>query len=98
MAIHTPERLADESADEYRARRAASAAAIVQPQRRRDQQRMSKLHPLRDEHGAFTLIGCPYSLDGIKAGPHEHEIAGSTDGFYVVRRKWLGGVSAQRGF
>ena len=34
-------------------------AGLVQPQRRRDQARMEKLHPLRDEHGAYTLVGRP---------------------------------------
>ena len=38
------------------------------------------VHPLRDEHGAFTLIGrAPHTLDR-------------------VRRIWVAGISAQRGF
>jgi hypothetical protein len=53
---------------------------------------------LREEHGAYTLIGGLYELDGIKPGPHEHEHSGSSDGVYVVQRKWLGGISAQRGY
>jgi hypothetical protein len=53
---------------------------------------------LRDEHGAYTLVGRPYELDGIKPGPHEHEHSGSSDGVYVVQRKWLAGISAQRGY
>lgn len=60
---------------------------LVQPQRRRDQKRMEKLHPLRDEHGAYTLVGQPvisFPADGVVYVP--------------PRRKWLAGISAQRGF
>lgn len=61
------------------------------------QKRVTKA-AVRDEHGAYTLVGKPYELDGIKPGPHEHEHSGSSDGVYVVQRKWLAGISAQRGY
>lgn len=124
MNLHTPERQADETVEDYKARRAASKAAaraitahgfgnqrklpssreklrdaqrqngngpsgvyslgIVQPQRKRDQQRMQKIHTRRDEHGAFTLVG---RRDTFAHADHDDS-----------RRKWLAGISAQRGF
>lgn len=42
--------------------------------------------PLRDEHGAYTLVGFKALL------PDAH------GNLTFQRRKWLGGISAQRGF
>lgn len=48
------------------------------------QKRITKA-ALRDEHGAYTLVGSEYiGVDG-----------GDT---YRPRRKWLAGISAQRGY
>lgn len=43
------------------------------------------MHPLSDEHGAFTQVGRD-PLRQIDITGHE------------VRRKWLAGISAQRGY
>lgn len=47
--------------------------------------RMAKLHKLQDEHGAYTLTG----RDPL----HRFNLDGSDS-----RRKWLAGISAQRGY
>jgi len=49
-------------------------------------------HPLRDEHGAFTLVGKAGSMDRYD----EHGGYLGTESW--PRRKWLGGLSAQRGY
>jgi hypothetical protein len=53
-------------------------------------------HPMRDEHGAFTLVG---------RARIKHEPSPAVDGLVsasrvveIQRRKWLAGISAQRGF
>lgn len=48
----------------------------------RDRMQAKKIHPLRDENGAFTLVG----------NRHQSTWSGPTAG----RRMWLGGISAQR--
>lgn len=56
---------------------------------------------LRDEHGALTLVGKPYELVNVHPTTREFVLSGGVDGddfFYTVQRKWLAGVSAQRGF
>ena len=58
-------------------------------------------HPLRDEHGAYTLIGRPYELENVHPASHEVVLTGWVDGDqfgYTVQRKWLAGISAQRGY
>jgi len=63
--------------------------------------------PLRDEHGAYTLTGSTYEMqaaEGATITPTagEHVFGGTfgngghTD--YAARRKWLAGISAQRGY
>lgn len=57
--------------------------------------------PLRDEHGAYTLTGPEYEVEGANPTPGEHVIRawkGPDEMGYTARRKWLGGISAQRGF
>lgn len=59
---------------------------VVQPQRKRDQQRMAKLHPLRDDCGAYTLTGgrdLQRYIDGVTPRG---------------RRVWVAGISAKRGY
>lgn len=56
---------------------------------------------LRDEHGAFCLIGKRYDLEGVHPTSREVVLEGWVDGDqfgYTVQRKWLGGLSAQRGY
>jgi opacity protein-like surface antigen len=43
----------------------------------KERARKQHSHPLRDEHGAYTLVG---------------------NNPFKPRRKWLGGISAQRGY
>lgn len=75
------ERQRDSARRAGRGPRATYGLGLLQPQRLRNQERMAKLHPLRDEHGAYTLIG---ALIRTEEG--------------VTRRKWLAGISAQRGY
>jgi hypothetical protein len=57
---------------------------------------------LRDEHGAYTLTGRPYELIDVHPTSRECVLGGAVDpdgGFdYTVQRKWLAGISAQRGY
>lgn len=58
-------------------------------------------HP-RDAHGAVTFVGKPIDLIGCAPTSREFVLSGGkeADGesFYTVRRIWLGGISAQRGW
>jgi hypothetical protein len=58
--------------------------------------------PLRDAHGAYTLTGPEYEVERMEPDTgREHVICSWVDGEdfgYMARRKWLGGISAQRGF
>jgi hypothetical protein len=69
--------------------------------KRRDSKAHLAKHP-RDAHGAVTFVGPKYELDGFKPLPREFELSGGVhdDGttFHTVRRIWLGGISAQRGY
>lgn len=57
---------------------------------------------LRDEHGAYTCVGPVYEVEGM--GPdtdREHVTSSWVHGEemgYTARRKWLAGISAQRGY
>ena len=52
-----------------------------------------KVRPLQDDHGAYTLIGSNLKSTFVwRSGFEEHV------GWVPGRRKWLGGISAQRGF
>lgn len=56
---------------------------------------------MRDEHGAYTMVGKPYELIGVKPRACEVVIEAGIDHgerFYTVRRMWLAGISAQRGY
>lgn len=55
--------------------------------RQRDRMQAKRMHPLRDEHGTYTLTG---------ALEHPPLHANGTN--YPKRRKWLAGISAQRGY
>jgi hypothetical protein len=70
------------------------------------QKRVTKA-ALRDGHGAYTLTGATYEMQAapgetIEPSSREHVFGGSfgngghTD--YTARRKWLAGISAQRGY
>jgi hypothetical protein len=56
---------------------------------------------LRDEHGAYTCVGSTYEVEGMAPDTdREHVISSWVHGEdmgYTARRKWLAGVSAQRG-
>lgn len=132
---YTPERLAGETFDQYRERRADGNAraqrvaghglsgGITSRQQFRDSMRktgtMGKRTraykalmaafaskrvtkpALRDDHGAYTLVGGAYTVEGGTPSKSEHVTAagvGNGEGFYSARRIWLAGISAQRGF
>ena len=65
-------------------------ALVAYWNRKRAQERQQRA-PLRDEHGAYTLVGRnrPVSFREFKAG----EVT-----VKQPRRKWLAGISAQRGY
>jgi hypothetical protein len=57
----------------------------------------------RDEHGAYTCVGPVYEVYGMNPDEGREHVIGAgkeSDGtaFYSARRKWLAGVSAQRGY
>lgn len=56
---------------------------------------------LRDEHGAVTLVGSRYTIEGGTPSKQEFVFSagvGDGEGFYTARRIWLAGISAQRGY
>jgi hypothetical protein len=59
-------------------------------------------HELRDEQGAYTCVGATYDVEGMAPDTsREHVTSSWVDGEdmgYTARRKWLGGISAQRGY
>lgn len=93
-----PHRKGHGASRQFAVRQKASAAQ--QPKFPEVRARKQHQHPLRDERGAYTLIGGVYHLEGIAPSANEHVISGGSDGdlkFYTVRRKWVGGISEQRG-
>lgn len=56
----------------------------------------------RDEHGAYTCVGSTYEVEGMAPDTNrEHVTASWVDGpdmGYTARRKWVAGISAQRGY
>jgi hypothetical protein len=67
----------------------------------RDSKAHQAKHPLRDAHGALTLIGSGFELIGVQPTSRDFVISGGQqDGqsFHGCRRIWLAGISAQRGF
>lgn len=57
----------------------------------------------RDDHGAYTCVGPVYEVYGMNPDEGREHVIGAgkeSDGtaFYSARRKWLGGISAQRGY
>ena len=66
------------------ARRIAKLANGQNPKFAKPRKHKQHTHPLRDEHGAYTLVGARVRVVG---------------GMIVQkRRKWLAGISAQRGY
>lgn len=135
--MHNPQRQEGESFADYKARRAASNAAVRAMRRDPNhglvgsrQQYRNSLRSSgamgkrirasdalmaawaskritkakhRDEHGAYTCVGPVYEVYGVSPDEgREHVIGGGqeSDGtvFYGARRKWLAGISAQRGY
>lgn len=71
------------------------------------QKRIAKWEGKRDEHGAYVAVGPVYEMQAaegecINPSSREHVLGGAfgngghTD--YTARRKWLAGISAQRGY
>lgn len=69
--------------------------------KRRDSKAHLDKYP-RNPDGAVTFVGRMYDLEGVKPTSREFQFGGGVheDGvsFHTVRRIWLGGISAQRGF
>lgn len=55
-------------------------------------------HTPRDEHGAVTQTGAVTNFVDVPRDPRWVEHGASSDGCWHGRRKWLAGVSAQRGY
>lgn len=94
------ERQRDAARQAGRGPRGSYGLGLLQPERRRQQQRMARLHP-RDENGAVTLTGSTTLFEDATPGPGWFELGGSSSpaGFTkTARRIWLAGISAQRGF
>lgn len=57
---------------------------------------------LRDEHSAYTLVGSTYEVEGMAPDTSREHVTSSwvhgEDMGYTARRKWLAGISAQRGY
>lgn len=77
--------------DKRRALAKAKRPAPTQPKFDKPRVHKQHKHPLRDEHGAYTLVGRTEILDVNEDGSFR-------DSFPGPRRKWLGGISAQRGY
>jgi hypothetical protein len=90
------------STDRERARVRAERPEPPQPKFPRERKRKQHAHQLHDEHGAYTLVGGTYEVEGIEPDTsREHVTSSWVDGEdfgYTARRKWLGGISAQRGY
>lgn len=56
----------------------------------------------RDEHGAYTCVGGTYEVEGMAPDANREHVTSSwvhgEDMGYTARRKWLAGISAQRGY
>jgi hypothetical protein len=56
----------------------------------------------RDENGAYTCTGGIYQVEGMAPDTNREHVLSSwvhgEDTGYTARRKWLGGISAQRGY
>ncbi len=71
----------------------------------RDSKAHQAKHP-RDSHGAVTFVGPKFDLINVSPTSREFVFSGGFDtqagdereSFHTVRRIWLGGISAQRGF
>jgi hypothetical protein len=55
-------------------------------------------HPKDASGQAVTFTGKEFWLSGGKPNSREFEIGGSAGGDFLLRRIWLGGISAQRGY
>jgi hypothetical protein len=61
------------------------------PKLPKDRAHKQHKHPLRDDHGAYTLVG--------KARQTMEYVEGVAVGYAMTeRRMWLAGISAQRGY
>lgn len=81
-------------------KKVASYGLGIQAQFDRQRAASSKAkHPLRDEHGAFTLTGARHGGIGgpLRYMRDDHPLLGAMSA-HVGRRKWLAGISAMRGF
>ena len=79
--------------DKHRAAVAAAKPIAPGPKFAKPRKHVEHVHPLRDEHGAYTLTGRNRkTFFTWKSGRVDHT------GWLPGRRTWLAGVSAQRGY
>lgn len=81
--------------------RAVYGLGLLEPQRQRNLKRIADTTPqhLRDDHGTFTLTGAAHHGHRglIQAMRLDHPTLGPRS-VWAGRRKWLAGISAQRGY
>ncbi len=57
---------------------------------------------LSDDNGAYTLVGATYDVEGMAPDTAREHVTSSwvhgEEMGYTARRKWLAGISSQRGF
>lgn len=57
---------------------------------------------VRDENGAYVCVGPVYEVEGMAPDTSREHVTASwvhgEDMGYTARRKWLAGISAQRGY
>lgn len=90
------------STDRERARTKAEKPAAPGPKFAKERHRKSRSSYFTDKHGAYTLVGSTYEVAGMAPDTdREHVTSSWVDGpdmGYTARRKWLAGISAQRGY
>lgn len=82
--------------------RGTFGAGLVNAWAKKRRDAFPKVGKPRDAHGAVTFVSTPIELVGIAPTSREFVLSGGkeADGesFHAVRRIWLAGISAQRGY
>ncbi len=95
------ERLRNSQRANGRGPRAVYGLGLLEPQRQRNLKRIADTAPqhLRDDYGTFTLVGARHHghRGPLQHMRSDHPALGAMS-VQAGRRKWLAGISAQRGF
>lgn len=84
--------------------RGTFGAGLVNAWAKKRREAFPKVGKLRDAHGAVTFVGAPIDLVNVAPTSREFVLSGGKEAgpegesFHTVRRIWLGGISAQRGY